>query len=155
MIQSKYSFKFYFLYPLFFILNTVFLCGLVYLLFTKEGIVFKAYFDQVIFDRMALVFLLILFCCTQYYLISNCKSLVISDREIKITPLFGPPWHMAKEEVFIQEGQENIQHNPQTRTFTVINKQTHRKSKFREFEYRNFDKLLSYLQTQAYDFEVK
>lgn len=102
---------------------------------------------------MALVFLLLLFGGTQYYLISNCKSIAISDREIKITPLFGPPWHIGKEEVSIQEGRENIQHNPQTRTFTVISKHTQRQRKFREFEYRNYDKLLSFLQTQAYDFE--
>gem|GEM_PF-6430211 len=153
IIQSKYSFKFFFLYPLFFILNTVFLCGLVYLLFREEGIVFKGYFDQVVFDRMALVFLLLLFGCTQYYLISNCKSLTISDREIKITPLFGQPWHMAKEEVYIQEGRENIQHNPQTRIFMVISKQTKKQHKFREFEYRNYDKLRSFLRSQTYDFE--
>lgn len=153
IIQSKYSFKFFFLYPLFFILNTVFLCGLVYLLFTKEGIVFKGYFDQVVFDRMALVFLLLLFGCTQYYLISNCKSLTISDREIKITPLFGRPWYIAKEEVYIQEGRENIQHNPQTRIFIVIHKQTQKQHKFREFEYRNYNQLRSFLQAQTYDFE--
>lgn len=60
---------------------------------------------------------------------------------------------MAKEEVYIQEGRENIQHNPQTRIFMVISKQTKKQHKFREFEYRNYDKLRSFLRSQTYDFE--
>lgn len=60
---------------------------------------------------------------------------------------------MAKEEVYIQEGRENSQHNPQTRIFIVISKQTQKQHKFREFEYRNYDQLRSFLQAQTYDFE--
>lgn len=61
MIKSKYSLKFFFVYPLFFFLNIVFLGGLIYNLFTYSGIVFKGYFERELYDVIAIVFLLILF----------------------------------------------------------------------------------------------
>ncbi|QQU04857.1 hypothetical protein [Myroides odoratus] len=152
MIKSKYSLKFFFVYPLFFFLNIVFLGGLIYNLFTYSGIVFKGYFERELYDVVAIVFLLVLFFATQYYLISNCKSIEISDTGIKMERLLSKSIYIAKHDVIIQEGHDNIGHNPHTKTFTVISKQTNKKFKFREFEYKNYDKIIAFLKTEGYVF---
>lgn len=151
-IKSKYSWKLFFLYPILFFLNLVLLCGLIYNLVNYTGIVFKDYFEKESYDLIAIVFFICLSLSIPYYLISNCKSIEISDIEIKINNLLNESFILAKSDVIIHEGHDNIKHNPHTKTFTVVSKQTKKKIKFREFEYKNYDRLLTFLSTKGYEF---
>lgn len=85
-------------------------------------------------------------------MISNCKSIAISDTEIKMERLLSKSCRIAKQDVIIQEGHDNIGHNPHTKTFTVLSKQTNEKFKFRTFEYKNYNELIAFLKTEGYVF---